>query len=214
MVVCIQAEFGALQAIRLHLPFAESLGRRCKAAVTREEFRESLNQACDQLNAFPAFPGANTVSAHQEFQDDDFIMRSLAHLYEALRNSKPSRFSAGRGGSVSFRLPAISLRTPENLEFWTGSLEKCARLQVPYLAIASNGRLPVDLIVGEPTPKDLFCLRAKETALPLTRTESRSRHAANFEPVAKEYLELFKAGPGADTGRRRSWWPGQFGRLV
>jgi len=212
MVVCVQAEMGALQAIHRYLPFAESLGKRCKAAASRQEFRESLTQAYDELNALPAFPGANAVSAHPEFQGDDFLVPALGHLNESLRSSKLSRFSARGRNSVSFRVPAISLWTPENLEFWTGYLETCARWQVPYLAIASIGRVPVDLIVGEPTPNDFFCLRAKEAALPLTRTEFKSRQAANFESGAREYLKSFKTGSEADTRRRRSWWPGLFSK--
>ena len=213
MVVCVQAEMGALQAIHLYLPFTESLGRSCKAAASQQMFRESLNHAYSELNAFPAFPGANTISAHPEFQGDDSIVGALGHLYEALRSSKLSSFSVGGRNSVSFRLPAISLRIAENLAFWTGYLELCARLQAPYLAIASVGRLPVDLIVGEPTPNDFFCLRAKETALPLTQTESKSHRATNFEPGAREYLESFRLGTGADPERRRSWWPGLFSKL-
>lgn len=210
MVVCIQAEIGALQAIHLYLPFAESLGKRCKATASRQEFRESLDQAYGELNAFPAFPGTNTVSAHPEFQGDDSIVEALGHLNESLGSSKLSRFSAGRRNRVSFRLPAISPRTPENLEFWTGYLELCARLQVPYLAIASLGRLPIDLIVGEPAPSDFFCLRATEAALPITRAEPGSSRTAHFEPAAREYLESFRLGPGTDAGGRRSWWPGFF----
>jgi hypothetical protein len=213
MVVCLQAEMSVLQAILLYLPFVESLGKRCQAAVSRQDFRELLNLASGEPDAFPAFPDGHPVSAHPEFQEDDFLVHALEHLSEALRRSKPSRFSGGNLNKVSFRLPAISVRTPENLEFWTGYLESWVRLQVPYLALASIGRLPVDVIVGEPSPTDFFCLRAKETVLPLTRTESPNRQAAGFQPAAGEYLLMFKQGSGADTRPRRSWWPGSFGKL-
>jgi hypothetical protein len=213
MVVCLQAEMSVLQAILFYLPFVESLGKRCQAAVSRQDFRELLNLASGEPDAFLAFPDGYPVSAHPEFQEDDFLVRALEHLSEALRNSKPSRFSVANRNGVSFRLPAISLRTPENLEFWTGYLDSCVRLQWPYLALASNGRLPVDVIVGEPTPTDFFCLRAKEAALPLTRTDFKSRSVTNFEPRAREYLELFMVGAGAETGRRRSWWPRLFSKL-
>jgi hypothetical protein len=212
MVVCLQVEMGFQQAIHLYLPFAENLGRACQAATSRQQFRESLNHAYGVRNALPAFPSANTVSGHPEFQGDYSVVRALVHLSEALRSSKLGSFSAGGRSSVSFRLPGISLRTPENLEFWTGYLELCARLQVPYLAIGSTGSMPVDLIVGEPAPTDFFCLRAKETALPITRIEAESRRAADFEPGAREYFESFKVGPAEDAGRRRSWWPRLFGK--
>jgi hypothetical protein len=213
MVVCVQAEMSVLHAVLLYLPFVESLGKRCQAAASRQEFRELLSLASGEPDAFRAFPDGHTVSAHPEFQGDDFLVQALEHLSEALRRNKPSRFSGGNPNKVSFRLPAISVRTPENLEFWTGYLESWVRLQVPYLALVSVGRLPVDVIVGEPTPTDFFCLRAKEAALPLTRIDFKSRPATHFEPGVREYLELFRVGTGADRGRRRSWWPGLFGKL-
>jgi hypothetical protein len=213
MIVCVQAEMGALQVIHLYLTFAESLGRRCKAATSRQVFRESLQQACGELTAFPAVPGAQTESPHSDFQGDDAIVRVLGHLSETLRSTRLSGMRAGGRNSVSFRLPAISLRTLENLEFWMGYLELYARLEVPYLAVAPIGRSPVDLIVGEPAPNDFFCLRANETALPLTRAESRSHRTAEFETGARVYLESFKGGPGAETSPRRSWWSRLFSKL-
>jgi hypothetical protein len=212
IVVCVQAEMGTLQALHLYLPLAESLGSSCKAAASRQLFRELLDQAYGELNAFPASLGANARSAHPEFEGDDSIVRALRHLSEVLKRSKLSSSNTEGRSSVSFRLPAISLRASENLEFWMGYLELCARLQAPCLALASIGRLPVDLIVGEPTPNDFFCLRAKDTALPITRTESMSHRGANFEPGAREYLESFKTGSEADPRRRRSWWPGLFSK--
>jgi hypothetical protein len=212
MVVCVQAEMSVLHAVLLYLPFVESLGKRCQAATSRQEFRELLNLASGEQDTF-SFPDSHVVSAHPEFQGDDFLLQALEHLSDALRRSKPSRFSGGNPNKVSFRLPPISVRTPENLEFWTGYLESWVRLQVPYLALASIGRMPVDLIVGEPTPTDFFCLRAKETVLPLTRTEFPSRQAASFQPAAGEYLLTFNQGRGAETKPRRSWWPGSFGKL-
>jgi hypothetical protein len=213
MVVCVQAEIGALHAIRLCLPFAESLGKRCKAASSQQEVRESLNSAPGELNASPVVPGANAVFAHPEFQGDDFILQSMGHLGAALRSGHRSCLSIGRRNCVSFRLRAISVRALESLEFWSGYLELCARTEVPYLAIASIGRSTIDLIVGEPTANDFFCLRADETALPLTRNDAKSRQATNIEREAKEYVESFKRGTGTDSGPRRSWWPRLFSKI-
>lgn len=213
MIICVQAESGALQAIHLYLTFAESLGRRCKAATSRLVVRDSLQLAREELTTFPAVPGLQTKIPHSDFQGDDAIVQVLGHLSETLRSAKPSGMRAGGHHSLTFRVPAISLQTLENLEFWTGYLEMCAPLQVPYLAVAPIGRSPVDLIVGEPAPNDFFCLRAKETALPLTRAESRSRRTADFETGARAYLESYKLGPGADTSPRRSWWSQLFSRL-
>jgi hypothetical protein len=213
MIVCVQAESSALQAIQLYLTFAESLGRRCKAATSRQAVRESLQRACEELTAFPAVPGPQAKSRHSDFQGDDAIVQILGHLSETLRSTRPGGMRAGTRNSITFRVPAISLQTLENLEFWTGYLELCARLEVPYLAVASIGRSPVDLIVGEPAPNDFFCLRARETVLPLTRAESRSRRTADFETGARVYVESYRLGPGADTTSRRSWWSRLFSKL-
>jgi hypothetical protein len=205
MVVCVQTEIGALNAIRLCLPLAESLGTRCKAASSRQKFREALSHVPDELNASPFVPCANAVPAHAEFEGDDFTLQSVEDLGAALRSTQRNYLGAEGRNCANFRLRAISPRTLENLEFWTGYLEICARTQVPYLTIASVRRPTVDLIVGEPRGDDFFCLRADENALPVTRNDANSRQVANSEE-ARAYVESFKRGTGINPGPRRSWW--------
>jgi hypothetical protein len=206
LVICVQSQMGALQAIRLSLPFAEKLALRCRAAESRKMFRELLNQSHAELNTFPAFPSADAIAAHPEFEDDNSILETLDHLSEALEHRKPSSFDGGDQNRICLRLPAISLAPLENLEFWTGYLERRVRLQAACLVIATSGKLPVDLIIGEPASNDFFCLRAKESVLPITPIEVHPRRAAHFEPGARDYIESYRHGTNPDAGRRRSWW--------
>jgi hypothetical protein len=72
----------------------------------------------------------------------------------------------------------------------------------------------VDVVIREPEPNDFFCLRADETALPMTWTTTGAEGGRNsdLEAQAKDYLQTYKIGPATTTKRRRSWWSGLFER--
>ena len=114
-----------------------------------------------------------------------------------------------RDRSMHFRLPAISTRTKESLEFWAGYLETRIRSNFPCLTIASAGLGPVDVIAGEPDANDLFCLRASETSVPMSRLSTGDKHLADLQLEAKVYLRSFELGSIERSGKRqvRRWWP-------
>jgi hypothetical protein len=110
---------------------------------------------------------------------------------------------------MHFRLPAISTRAKESLEFWAGYLETRIRFNFPCLTIASAGFGPVDVIAGEPDGDDLFCLRASETSLPMSRLTPSDKHLADLQLEAKVYLRSFELGSIERFRKRqaRHWWP-------
>jgi hypothetical protein len=110
---------------------------------------------------------------------------------------------------MHFRLPAISTRAKESLEFWAGYLETRIRFNLPCLTIASAGLGSVDVIAGEPDANDFFCLRAAETSLPMSALCTGDKHLADLQLEAKVYLRSFELGSieRSSNQRARRWWP-------
>jgi hypothetical protein len=202
MIVCLQIGMNGRAAIRRFLTPLEDLGSFCKTVTDQQKFRDAFSEAQLklELNALP-----NSDSGFRLFQlseqREEEIMNGMIAL--SLGVGKYRRQGARRGvRSVHFRLPAISSRPKENLEFWAGYLETQLEFRLPCLAIAATGPGPVDIIAGEPEPKDFFCLRAAETRLPLT--SSGHERPADMRLQAKAYLRSF--GLGSDPSNQRPRW--------
>lgn len=213
MVICVQAAMNGAQTVALFLGPLEKLGMLWKESKTKDAVRESLDQTRSELNA-----GAVTSSTNEIFSEandllDDSVLPSLVTISAALKSRRTRSFGESpRRRGTHFRLPGISSRARENLGFWSGYLDRLTHASTPYLVIAPTGRRFVDVVIGEPGPNDFFCLRADETALPMSWTGAESGRTSDLEAQAKEYLRSFKFGPASSTRQRRSWWSGLFER--
>jgi hypothetical protein len=194
MVVSIQAPVNGLRAVQIYLPQAEKLGTRCKAARTRDEFRAVVAQANKELNAFRLLTDAQPGVPHPEVGEDSAVTELGANLLAASRDPRESRF----------RLPAVSPRVQDNLEFWAGYIERYVQPAQPFFLVTAVGAMPIDLRIGEPQSNDWFCLRATETAFPITKP--REPVLPPFEAEAKAYLEWFRLGTGPQPAPSKSGW--------
>jgi hypothetical protein len=199
MVVSIQAPVNGLRAAQIYLPQAEKLGTRCKAARTRDEFRAAVDQANKELNAFRLLSDAQPGVAHPEVGDDSTAIELGAQLLKASKDPRDSRF----------RLPAVSARVQDNLEFWAGYIECHVQPHQPFFLVAAVGAMPIDLRIGEPESNDWFCLRAKETALPITKPKEPA--SPHLERLARAYLEWFRLGTGPQPNPSPIGWRRLFG---
>jgi hypothetical protein len=191
MIVCLQIGLKGRQAVHRFLTPLEDLGALCKMAKDQQEFRDAFVEAQHKLasNTFP-----DSESAFHLFNLGDQREQEIVNGMIALSQGMGKyRRHAGRGvRSLHFRLPAISARPKESLEFWAGFLETQRDFRLPCLAIASTTPGPVDVIAGEPEANDFFCLRAAETRLPLT--SSGDERSADVRLQAKVYLRSFGLG--------------------
>jgi hypothetical protein len=194
MVVSIQAPVNGLRAVQVYLPQAEKLGTRCKAARTRDEFRAAVAQANKELNAFRLLTDAQPGVPHPQVGEDSAVTELGARLLAASRDPRESRF----------RLPAVSPRVQDNLEFWAGYIERYVQPAQPFFLVTAVGAMPIDLRIGEPESIDWFCLRATETAFPITKLKQpvSPRH----EGETKAYLEWFRLGTGPQPAPSKSAW--------
>ncbi|MBV8970527.1 MAG: hypothetical protein JO331_15920 [Verrucomicrobia bacterium] len=189
MIVCLQIGMNGRHAIRSFLAPVEDLGGLCKKASGQQEFRDAFMKTEHKLasNTRPdSESGFQFFNLTEEREQE--ITNGMIALSEGL--GKHRREGARRGaGSAHIRLPAISSRPKENLEFWIGYVETQLDFHLPCLAIASTSPGPIDIIAGEPEADDFFCLRAAETRLPLTSTGDE--RPADVRLQAKVYLRSY-----------------------
>jgi hypothetical protein len=210
LVVCAQTACQGPRAISLLFDPVERLGALCRVAKKQEEIRDAFRQAKWEFSG-ASLPGPSD-SRFSEMTDSGqiSILSALVTLSAGLKNRRPP--DAAKTSGSHFRLSAISSKAKENLSFWSTYLttERISS-NPPYVVIASNGKGWIDLIIGEPLENDFYCLRANESALPVTSTEIEAKQLHKLESEAKEYLQNCQFGsPGLSSQRR--WWSGLFSR--
>ena len=207
IIVCVQIGINGYRAIDRFLALVEDLGALCQKTKDRQKFRDMFGETQLRLssNALPNWR-AETKSFDLSEQKEENILNGMIALSQGVRKYRKQGIREGVK-SAHFRLPAISPRPKESLEFWAGYLETQVDLRLPCLTIASAGSGPVDIIAGEPEANDFFCLRAAETGLPMTLASSGDKRLPDVRLEAKVYLRSFELGSiQPSNGRSRRWW--------
>jgi hypothetical protein len=209
MIVCLQIGLNGWRAVHRFIPALEDLAIRCRAARDQQKFREAFAEAQRRLSADGGWDSGSEVQVTDPVeQRKPAILDGMVALALGLRTYR-NRGARERDKSMHFRLPAISTRAKESLEFWAGYLETRIRFNLPCLTIASAGLGSVDVIAGEPDANDFFCLRAAETSLPVSALCTGDKHLADLQLEAKVYLRSFELGSieRSSNQRARRWWP-------
>ncbi|HYY29835.1 MAG TPA: hypothetical protein VE860_17970 [Chthoniobacterales bacterium] len=208
MIVCAQIGVDGPKAIDLLLNPIDELGVRSRSVKTQDEFRELYNSVHGELCRRSVQPPAIQPSFELTESEQNSILPSLVAISAGIR-AKHHRVANGS----HFRLISTLSRTRDTLCLWVAYLAaQGLSSSPPFLAIATNGKNWVDLIIGEPVEKDFFCLRANETALPPTWLSIAETDRGKLESAARLFLE---EGRGGQTGLRtqnRSWWTSLFGK--
>jgi hypothetical protein len=207
MVICVQAEVGSLLAIRLYLDTVERLAERCRSATDRNSVVRLLAETTAELNSatfaqeFVPDPRPSETSAAEEAA----VLNGL--LTAARTVGLPGTLRDSQAGAQC-RLIAISDSLRENLRFWSGYAERSSTRTT--LVIANGAGNFVDLIVDEPRPADLFCLRAGSRALPLTRPPDLLGNNRRLRQQCEDFLRAWRLGKSAVWKPRPVWWQSIF----
>lgn len=211
LVVCAQTASHAPRAIDLLFEPIERLGALCRAAKNQEDIRDAFRRAQWELSGANLPGRSDNPLSDMTDSGQISILSALVTLSAGLKNRRP-REAAKTSGS-HFRLSAISSKAKENLTFWSTYLTtQRMGSNPPYIVIASNGKGWIDLIIGEPLENDFYCLRANESALPVTLTQIEAKQLRKLESEAKEYLQTYQSGPPGLSTPRRAWWSGLFSK--
>jgi hypothetical protein len=232
IVVCLQIGVNGWRAVRSFLAPVEQLGADFQRAKEQKKFRDVFAEAQQSLSRNlvrngPASPDEGESEATAETRSDSLsnsisevsgceppeqrqetVLDGMVALSQGIKKYQ-KQGGRERQGSAHLRLPAISARRKENLEFWTGYLETRLDFRLPCLTIASPGLGPIDIIAGEPEARQFFCLRAPESGLPMTPVSKTDKRFADARLAAKVYLQSFEQGviQPVKEGLSRHWWP-------
>lgn len=134
-----------------------------KALATSGCSEQELPGEADPISRLANYPGWGP--------DTEGLVRILYHVNREMSAGLIS--SVGRGGyehSAHARVPVSSGDVAETSILWTRLLLNEYGHEAGVLVIMPHQGTWLDIIVGEPSPEQLYCLRASMDALPLTNT--------------------------------------------
>ena len=139
MIVCLQIGMNGQHAIHRFLAPLEELGRVCKMAKGQQEFRDAFTKAEHRLASNTWSDSESGFrSFHLTEEREQEIMNGMIALSQGVGKHRRELRRGVR--SVHFRLPAISSRPKESLEFWIGYVETQSRFPPSRLAIATTSQ--------------------------------------------------------------------------
>lgn len=183
MVVCAQqTEMPDQFAASVILPFLSQVHEKCAATTSAEIVRQVLQTERENLRARIADPQQGEpltarrlaeIANHPDMREGRVgfhrIVYQFASALAAFRNN-PTR-SAIMRRAEQLRLPTCGMPPAEALLFWLRFALTFVDPSTPLLLIAPDqgAAAPwVDLIAGEPSPANIFCIKAGTGSLPLT----------------------------------------------
>lgn len=166
------------------LPMLEKIEGQCQAATTAASVRSIVDQAREELRSLingrdggrdgndPSLPNPlATLATRPEMGVE--LRGLLAILYQVERELAPFRPNSRSDRSMQvaprhLRVPACADGPEEAMLLWLRFMLTQLDPNTPLCVIVPLDEQFVDLIVGEPAPTQLFCVRASTHKIPLT----------------------------------------------
>ena len=184
-IVCVECRKLPTQWILENvLPQLEKIKRDCTATDSAKGVRLAIQQARQNLrrsaqrcesssNSMVANPNALSKLAerHEAGLDREGLLRILYHIDREVGCLHPGLTKGKTSRSALLRLPTCPETSLEDTFLWSSFLLTKLGTSSSILVLVppvDNGW--IDLIVGEPTESQLYCLRASTKVIPLTST--------------------------------------------
>ncbi|MBN2592639.1 MAG: hypothetical protein JXA81_03955 [Sedimentisphaerales bacterium] len=184
MVVCVQCRQLPLEWVFEHiLPSLENIEKICVATTSPTEVKEALENAQTEfrrliqqnppitdLSVVPRDVLAKLAEYPEMGADHEGLLRILYHIEREITRYRPD---ASKGETVRPTLLRVSVSAStmlQNTLLWFGFLLNKLMKDTPVLVLMSLENSWIDIIIGEPTESQLYCLRASLRMIPLTST--------------------------------------------
>lgn len=203
---CVQLPLAA--AARKILPLLAQLELACKQVKTAPEVRavieKYLNQlrfsicdlGTDDVQESPALPDSES-KVFDRFSQQEGLLRVMYQLRTHMTAFARGRFSPKADDASlrpqQIRLPAVAEQPLDSLLLWSRIFAAELDPASPRLFLVPDGEAWVDVIVGEPTHQEFFCLRATPKAVPLA-SEVPYKLDPEFRERTQKFLADFRAG--------------------
>jgi tetratricopeptide (TPR) repeat protein len=206
MVLCIDSEgLGTGFLMSRGLAELERLRESCQATNSDAQVTSECGAAQDRLRAMLASSSAESPLAadlKQRFVENPALgpgkvgsLRVLHELDNALQVAAGNRAAASAALATlrpyHIRVPLCFNSPNEGLLVWAEFLRNILPHAVSLLLVARNGVDWLDVLVGEPTGEDFFCLQASPQALPLASAipyELGSDLSMRYQQMESQFL--------------------------
>ncbi|HEV8544181.1 MAG TPA: hypothetical protein VGR78_17460 [Verrucomicrobiae bacterium] len=198
-----------------------ALQMECQQVQTAREVGSILSRAREDLALALHGPSRSVPSTrefisrfarHPQFgADQEGLSRVLSRFQAQAVQFAPGRFnarnSAGSRG-VAVRVPAAGLSKEDIFCAWSETLGGYLDFEAPLLLISPTGKNWMDVIVGEPSPEDLFCLRATLARLPSVSEIPFHVDEAKRKETRARIDGLIRGDTPAPSGSKLGRWLG------
>lgn len=181
-VVCVQCRrLPARWILDNVLPQLEKIERTCTSTnsandvrmsvqSSRQELRQLARQCKNSPDSVAVCPDALAKLAQRPEMDPDRegLYRVLYHIDREVGLPRPGTTKGKASGSALLRLPACSNTVPDDVLLWSSFLRTTFGMTMSILVLAPPAKNWIDVIMGESTELQLYCLRASPEVIPLT----------------------------------------------
>ncbi|HWD91486.1 MAG TPA: hypothetical protein VG938_03970 [Verrucomicrobiae bacterium] len=182
MVLCLDcAGISPGFILRELAPSLSDLRERCQATNSAEQVMADCGAAQERLRGLlngrntnidlPTLEDRRRFLEHPQLGPDRLGLLRILHELGSVpagAGSRGPQSGARQGGrSRQFRVPTATASPSDALLMWGAFLRSAIPSSAPLLLISRDNTDWVDVIVGEPSAADFFCLRASLKALPL-----------------------------------------------
>ncbi len=208
MVVCVQCCQLPLEwVLKNILPLLERVENTCTATtsaadvrLTIENTQKELRQLTQQCEPSPILPAVSTdvmmkLTKYPEMGGPNHqgFLRILYHIErevgrDHLDNPKGSNFRP-----ISLRIPISPPPVIESVPLWTNFLLTKLGINTSVLMLIPLQKQWMDIIIGEPTHLQLYCLRASLRVIPLTSSIPYNL-SPEFIERTKKHIEGSQSG--------------------
>jgi len=192
MVLCVETiDLPDKFATSVALPFLEKSHERCLAATEASTVRRTIDADRDNLRALvknsliadALSPAALAkVANHPEMHPNrEGFHRIIYQIVRGMNLYRPAALASTSKSMIrrpeQIRVPTCGLPTADALLFWLRLSLTLLDSSSPILLLAPDPSITdlageqngwIDIIVGDPTASNLFCIKAKNKTLPLT----------------------------------------------
>jgi hypothetical protein len=226
MVACAECRGVGPAAVLGHVPaLLERVEQECRRATTQPEVAAALDRARAELRQWAASPAAAAAPGDLSPAEAAARLascpalgeprRGLTTLLYRLDQEAPQLLTWGRDarGAASdsrtgplrpayLRLPACAAAPADAALLWSRFLSAVVSRRASCMVILPAGERWADLVIGDPTPASLYCLRANEKGVPLT-TDIPYSIDAGFADKAGQFLATLAPTGPTNSSRAR-----------
>jgi hypothetical protein len=183
MVVCVQCCQLPLEwVLKNVVPMLEKVEETCVATTSAAQVRLNIENAQNELRKLtkdcelsPILPSVCTgiMAKLTEFPDmggpnHQGLLRILYHIEREVTRDHPDTAKGKNLRPILLRVPISPPTVMEGISLWINFLLKKFEMNKSVLILIPLQMQWMDIIIGEPTQLQLFCLRASLRVIPLT----------------------------------------------